>query len=112
MTVPDVRTKEGRETLRRLDDASTQSPWSWEAGPPTLYAGRYGMMHGLNLLGRLEPDVNGKANLDFIVAAHDCMATLLDEIERLTRENEELREEIEDAADRWREFAEQLDRAS
>lgn len=65
--------------VRELSAKATGGEWSWEDGPPTLYAGRgsFGAIanfpipvpaHGLNLLGRLEPDSNGPANLDLIAA--------------------------------------------
>lgn len=66
------------EELMELSAKATQGTWSWEDGPATVYAGRvdkvgefagspmYG--HGLNLFGRLEPDWNGKNNLDFVCA--------------------------------------------
>ena len=76
-------TPEGLERIEGLARAATGGEWTWEDNPPTLYAGRTcpefdstkpetwcGGTHGLNLLGRLEPDCNGKNNLDFICAAN------------------------------------------
>lgn len=57
-----------------LAEAATSGPWTWEDDPPTLYAGRRGGIDGragLNLLGRLSPDGNTPANLDFIAAARE-----------------------------------------
>lgn len=56
-----------------LCEAATEAPWAWEADPVTLYSGRTGEWHGLNLLGRMEPDRNGKANLDFIANAREAL---------------------------------------
>lgn len=64
--------------LRRLLEKATPGPWSWEGDPPTLYAGRDGMHHGANLLGRLEPDADTPANLNLIVAVRDALPALLD----------------------------------
>jgi hypothetical protein len=57
------------EKLRALANNATGGDWSWEDGPATIYAGRTNETHGLNLLGRLYPDWNGKHNLDYICAA-------------------------------------------
>jgi hypothetical protein len=56
-----------------LCEAATPGPWAWEDDPATLYSGRDGWSHGLNLLGRMQPDMNGNANLDFIAAARDAL---------------------------------------
>ena len=72
--------------------------WSWEGtlerpapgehwrDQPTIYAGRvdpiaeFGGMpmhgHGLNLFGRLDPDSNGRVNLDLTVAAVNLVRSL------------------------------------
>lgn len=76
-------TNERLAELERLERGRTQGEWSWEDGPATLYAGR-GEGHGLNLLGRMEPDSNGKANLDFVCAFANDARALLAELRRLT----------------------------
>ena len=86
--------------LKAKAKLATPGIWTWEDDPPTLYAGRtsgsmknflkYGSFgtHGLNLLGRLDLDWNGKNNLDFIAATGpEVIVALLAEIERLPREN-------------------------
>jgi len=80
--------------LREKSKLATGGTWTWEDDPPTLYAGRGQYadhnlgceigFHGLNLLGRLEPDWNGKNNLNFITAASpDVILALLDYIDKL-----------------------------
>lgn len=95
------------EKLRALYEAGARGTWSWEDGPPTLYAGRvdqigeiggYPMFgHGLNLLGRLEPDSNGKAVLDLIVAAVNALPSLLDALDALHAKIAELEGERDEA---------------
>lgn len=57
----------------------TPGAWEWEREPDgraTLYADRGPERHGMNLLGRMEPDANGEANLNLIAAAPDLYAAL------------------------------------
>lgn len=58
-------------------------PWTWEDDPPTLYSGREDNYHGLNLLGRLAPDTNGKANLDFTCAAREGWPATIQALRKL-----------------------------
>lgn len=63
--------------IRARAEAATQGPWEWEGivgdttgfHRPTLYAERDKNLHGLNLLGRMDPDWNGENNLNFIAHA-------------------------------------------
>jgi hypothetical protein len=86
------------DELRAKTKLATQGQWSWEDSPPTLYAGRlkfepeefskYGFSgtHGMNLLGRLDLDWNGKNNLDFIASTGpEIITALLDKIEELEK---------------------------
>lgn len=57
-------------------ERATPGPWTWEDSPPTLYAGRTPTLHGLNLLGRLEIDWNGKNNMDFIASSRTTLPVL------------------------------------
>lgn len=72
---PDIR------SIRDRLQAITPGDWTWEEEPEkqqaTLYAGRDMMHHGLNLLGRMAPDWNGVANLDFITHAPRDIDALL-----------------------------------
>jgi len=70
--------------LRAKTKLATPGFWSWEDSPPTLYSNRNYNMHGMNLLGRLDLDWNGKNNLDFIAATGpEIINALLDKIEEL-----------------------------
>jgi hypothetical protein len=76
--------------------AATPGEWSWEddgdqhtygqTRKATLYADRGPTAHGLNLLGRLEPDANGFNNLQFIANAPADIRFLLAHVETLERE--------------------------
>lgn len=84
------------DELRTLHASATAGIWSWEENPPTLYAGREGdfgeiagfpvQRHGLNLLGRLDPDRNTPANLDWIAASKNSFSALAARIEKLEAE--------------------------
>jgi len=71
------------DAIKKRAEEATEGPWTWEPNPYTLYAGRSGMAHGLNLLGRLDPDRMGAVNLDFIAHARTDVPALCDEVERL-----------------------------
>ena len=74
-------------------EKATAGPWIWEddgnaltygsCQRATLYAGDR-QMHGLNLLGRLEPDWNGFNNLQFIAHAREDVSWLLAQVATLT----------------------------
>ena len=68
---------ERRAAIAARCDRATGGEWTWEDGPATVYAGRGVNMHGLNLFGRLDPDWNGPANLDFVCAARADVPDLL-----------------------------------
>jgi len=103
-----------RAAMREAASKATGGEWTWEGvigdpyDLPTLYADRTDEQHGLNLLGRLDPDHNGKANLNHIALANPANVTrLLDALDRadaLAVAANELR----DAADL---IAKRLDRA-
>lgn len=95
------------QNIRRALLEMTGGEWSWEGtigdykfDRPTLYSDRNAMIngwpvHGLNLLGRLEPDSNGKANLDGICTLRNETKALLDERDALAIENARLQQEVE-----------------
>lgn len=88
------------DELKQIEERATRATagkWTWEDEPimstyrcrvATVYSGRDGGMHGMNLFGRIEPDWNGTANLDFICHARADVPALIAEIRRL-REIEE-----------------------
>lgn len=78
--------------LKALVDNSTFGEWTWEPGPPTLYAGRTSKWHGLNLLGRLDPDSNTPANLDFICGIRNAAPELISRLEQLEKAIEALQD--------------------
>lgn len=69
--------------------AATPGPWTWEDGPATVYSGRTDGYHGLNLLGRLDPDWNGYNNLDFIAMARAALPHWIERAEKAERECQE-----------------------
>ena len=68
------------DALEALYAKATLGAWSWEDSPATIYAARSPDRHGLNLFGRLDPDVNGSRNLDCIIALHNAFPALLAEL--------------------------------
>lgn len=67
--------------LQGLLERATAAPWSWERGylgSCVLYAGRTMTWHGLNLLGRMDPDGNGEANLNLIAALRNAAPRLME----------------------------------
>lgn len=90
MTTKIEITSELIDELRAKTKLATPGIWSWEDDPPTLYSGRtsngFFATHGMNLLGRLDLDWNGKNNLDFIAATGPVVINaLLDKIEELEK---------------------------
>ncbi len=77
--------------LKALVDNSTFGQWTWEPDPPTVYAGRSFNRHGLNLFGRLDPDSNTPANLDFICAIRNAAPELIRRLEQLEKAIDALR---------------------
>lgn len=107
-----------KERLLELRAKATPGTWSWEDGPPTVYAGRVdpvgeiaGMSvcgHGFNLFGRLtDLSRNGRNDLEYAVACVNATPALLARIEQLEAEVRRLREALKPFAD----AAEDLDDA-
>jgi len=90
------------ERAKKHLSAITSGEWSWEddgneqtygqCRKATLYAGDR-QWHGLNLLGRLEPDSNGRNNLDFIAASPVLVRELADALTTLSASHEALTHE-------------------
>ena len=100
------------ERLRALSKKATQGTWSWEDGPPTVYAGRvdpigeFGGMpvcgHGYNLFGRLtDLSHNGRADLDFAVACVNFVRDNIGVLERLSQPSDGVTEERACEQVRW-----------
>lgn len=81
------------ENLKTIANKATQGNWTWEDDEnnvATVYSGRdntpFKGTHGLNLFGRLDPDWNGKNNLDFITTFNpQFISTLLKRLEELEK---------------------------
>lgn len=80
--------------------ARTPGVWTWEddscldPGMVTVYAGRTDEFHGLNLFGRLYPDRNGKANLDFVAASSEDVPALCVTLRQAWADNAYLAAEV------------------
>ncbi|WP_445505033.1 hypothetical protein [Microvirga sp. G4-2] len=106
-----------RTRLIELREKATKGTWSWEDdgdGVATVYAGRVDQMgewngipmyaHGLNLFGRLEPDRNGKNNLDLVCELVNNLDTIIAALQpsgEMVMVPREPTEEMQNAARDW-----------